>query len=233
MGKKIKLGTVKVTRKVTVTQQARTTQQMYTPTYTGTVSPNTNSSSPAQTSKQITTTTKRYIKPDKLPAGIYSPQVETLYEEFNNRQKTEIDENSVLYDVFISHASEDKEGFVNELVEVLQNAGIRVWYDALEMQWGKSLREQIDNGIKRSKFAIVVLSKNFFSKQWTKRELDGILVKEEKTGAAPLPIWHNISYDEVYQFSPTLTGLYALSTDKLTTQDICKALLLTLEKEEV
>ena len=48
------------------------------------------------------------------------------------------------------------------LVEKLQDAGITVWYDALELQWGKSLREQIDNGIKRSKFAILVLSKTLF-----------------------------------------------------------------------
>ncbi len=74
-----------------------------------------------------------------------------------------------MYDVFISHASEDKKDFVAPLVEALQDAGIRVWYDTLEIEWGKSLREQIDNGIKHSKSAILVLSKNFFAKRWPQR----------------------------------------------------------------
>ena len=104
-------------------------------------------------------------------------------------------------------------------------------YDSLELQWGKSLREQIDNGIKRSKFAILVLSKNFLAKKWPKRELDGILAKEEITGATPLPIWYDISYEEVFDFSPTLSGLYSLSTDKYSIQDICKSFKLILEKD--
>lgn len=136
-----------------------------------------------------------------------------------------------MYDVFISHASEDKADFVNPLVEKLQDLGISVWYDTLELQWGKSLREQIDNGIKRSKFAILVLSKNFFKKQWPKRELDGILAKETISGTAPLPIWYNLTQEEVYEFSPTLSGIYSISTQNHSIDDICKAFQLILEKE--
>lgn len=136
-----------------------------------------------------------------------------------------------MYDVFISHASEEKADFVNPLVEKLQDAGIRVWYDALELQWGKSLREQIDNGIRRSKFAILVLSKNFFAKRWPQRELDGILAKESTTGVAPLPIWHNITQQELYEFSPTLSGIFAYSSKDYSIEDICKAFQLLLEKE--
>ena len=138
-----------------------------------------------------------------------------------------------MYDVFISHASEDKKDFVNPLVEALQEEGIRVWYDTLEMQWGKSLREQIDNGIKRSKFAILVLSKNFFEKQWPQRELDGILAKQDVTGATPLPIWYNISYEDVYAYSPTIAGLFSLSTNSYSIEDICKAFKLQLGKEQI
>jgi len=117
-----------------------------------------------------------------IPTGVYSKPVEDVFYALDERRKAEEQEAQAIYDVFISHASEDKADFVNPLVEKLQEGGIAVWYDSLEMQWGKSLREQIDNGIKRSKFAIVVLSKNFFNKQWPKRELDGILAKETVTG---------------------------------------------------
>ena len=237
MGKKIKLGTIKVTRKVTVTQQVRQQRHVdINPTYISNP-PHINIqpivSEIQKEARKLETAIKKAARPAKLPSGFYSPQVESLYEEINKRSKPEESEKEAMYDVFISHASEDKESFVNPLVEALQDAGIRVWYDALEMEWGKSLREQIDNGIKRSKYAIVVLSKNFFAKKWTNRELDGILAKEGVTGVAPLPIWYELTYEEVYNFSPTLSGLYSLSTDQHSITDICQSFKLVLEKEEI
>lgn len=221
---KRKIGTIKITRKITTTHRV-TARQNVQQHYHQEVQALQNNSHNIQTSIRSS------VLP-KLPTGIYAPQVETLYEELYKRKKDEETSQNMMYDVFISHASEDKPGFVDPLVTELQNAGIRVWYDSLEMQWGKSLREQIDNGIKRSKFAILVLSKNFFAKQWPKRELDGILAKETVTGVTPLPIWHEIKYEEVYEYSPTLAGLYSLSTDKVSIQDICKSFKLILDKGE-
>lgn len=220
---KKKIGTIKVTRRTTVTHRAtiqRQIQQKY------------HQEAHALQSGNYQASIKTALH-SALPSGVYTPQVETLYEELQKRQKDEESSQKMLYDVFISHASEDKEGFVAPLVEELQNSGIKVWYDSLELQWGKGLREQIDNGIKRSKFAILVLSKNFFAKKWPQRELDGILAKEEITGATPLPIWYDISYEEVFDYSPTLSSLYSLSTDKYTIQDICKSFKLILEKDNI
>jgi rubrerythrin len=237
-----KVGTIKITRKITYTQQVRTnvhaqqifrSEPVYTPIPQLSVAPQQALNAATQAAKQLETIIKKAARSAKLPAGMYTPQVETVYEELYKRSKPENEEATAMYDVFISHASEDKIDFVQPLVEVLQDAGIRVWYDALDMQWGKSLMEQIDNGIKRSKYAILVFSKNFFAKKWPKRELDGILAKEEITGATPLPIWYNISYKEVYEFSPTLSGLYSLSTDKYSIPDICKAFKLILDNDNV
>ena len=171
------------------------------------------------------------VRRRSIPSGTYPQPVETLFYALDKRRKPEESEATSMYDVFISHASEDKQDFVNPLVEKLQDVGIRVWIDALEMQWGKSLREQIDNGIKRSKFAILVLSKHFFAKKWPQRELDGILAKESMTGNSPLPIWHNITQEELYDFSPMLSGIYAYSSKNYSIDDICKALQLLLDKE--
>jgi len=236
VAKKVKLGTIKVTRKVTVTQQIQHHRSLnfassYEP-YTEVLGTQPMHQLENET-KNLASAINKNLRPLKLPAGVYSPKIETLYDEFNKRSKTEEQEKKALYDVFISHASEDKAPFVNHLVEVLQDAGISVWYDAISMEWGKSLREQIDNGIKRSRYSILVLSKNFFSKKWTNRELDGILAKEEITGSVPLPIWYDITYEEVYEFSPTLSGLYSLSTDKYSAEDICKSLKLILSKEKI
>lgn len=233
MAKK-KIGTIKITRKVTVTRQVRTdlhTEQAFRSEPVYTPIPQQALNAATQAAKLLESTIKKTARSAKLPVGCYAPQVETVYEELYKRSKSENEEATALYDVFISHASEDKTDFVQPLVEALQDADIRVWYDAFDMQWGKGLREQIDNGIKRSKYAILVLSKNFFAKIWPKRELDGILAKEEITGATPLPIWYNISYEEVYESSPMLSGLYSLSTDKYSIPDICKAFKLILDKQ--
>lgn len=236
MTKKIKLGTVKVTRKVTIKQQVHMQQKRYVNVesqYTSAPLVPESVESVQHATPKIEMVTRRVNRPEKLPTGIYSPSVEFLYEELGKRRKPEELEEKAIYDVFISHACEDKKDFVAPLVEALQDAGIRVWYDALEMQWGKSLREQIDNGIKHSKFAILILSKNFFTKRWPQRELDGILAKQEVTGATPLPILYNISFEEVYEFSPTLAGLFSLSTETYSVQDICEAFKLQLEKENI
>lgn len=234
---KRKIGTIKVTRKITVTRQIRTNVQAAREFYSEPVymplpqQPVAALNSATQASKQLESTIQKATRAAKLPVGRYTPQIETVYEELYKRSKPETEEAEAMYDVFISHASEDKADFVQPLVEALQDSGIRVWYDALDMLWGKGLREQIDNGIKRSKYAILVFSKSFFAKKWPKRELDGILAKEEITGATPLPIWYNLSYKEVYEFSPTLSGLYSLSTDKFSIADICKAFRLILERD--
>lgn len=61
-----------------------------------------------------------------IPSGVYSRPVEDLFYTLDERRKSE-DSEAAMYDVFISHASEDKEDFVNPLVEKLQNSGVRVW----------------------------------------------------------------------------------------------------------
>lgn len=62
------------------------------------------------------------------------------------------------YDVFISHATEDKTEVVRPLAEVLRRLGLRVWYDEYELKLGDSLRRKIDHGLVTSRFGVVVLS---------------------------------------------------------------------------
>lgn len=117
------------------------------------------------------------------------------------------------YDCFISHACEDKDSFVRELALSLQDRGFKVWYDEFTLRLGNSLCNSIDRGIANSTCGIVVLSKNFFNKQWTKEELNRLSAKKNSTGKdIILPIWHNITQKEVYHHSPMLADLYAVKT---------------------
>ena len=124
------------------------------------------------------------------------------------------------YDVFISHASEDKTPFVEELVKALQDKDVKVWYDSLSIAWGDSLRKQIDDGLKKSRFGIVVLSENYIKKGWTQYELDGLFDIEMAKGKTILPIWHNITKQQVMDFSPTLAGRKALTSATMTAEEI-------------
>jgi hypothetical protein len=74
------------------------------------------------------------------------------------------------FDVFVSHASEDKP-YVEPLVEALKAAGIKVWYDRIMLKWGANLRTEIDKGLVNCRYGIVVLPHAFLSgKKWTDYE---------------------------------------------------------------
>lgn len=134
------------------------------------------------------------------------------------------------YDVFISHASEDKTPFVEELVIALNNRNIKVWYDSLTIEWGDSLRTQIDNGLKNSNFGIVVLSEKYIAKGWTQYELEGLFNIEMSKGKTILPIWHNITKQQVMNFSPTLAGRKALTSATMTAEEIAETFVSILKK---
>ena len=129
------------------------------------------------------------------------------------------------YDFFISHASEDKDSFVRGLAEALQAKGARVWYDEFTLKVGDSLRRQIDKGLKSSHFGVVVLSKHFFMKEWAQRELDGLSSLEASGDTRILPIWHEISKDEIVRHSPMLSDKFALNSSLNSTEEIADKLL--------
>ncbi|MCK4580574.1 MAG: TIR domain-containing protein, partial [Dehalococcoidia bacterium] len=118
------------------------------------------------------------------------------------------------YDVFISHAHEDKEVFVRPLADRLIELGIRVWYDELSLQIGDSLRLNIDRGLNNSSYGVVVLSPSFLSKQWPERELNGLVHKAMIEGRKViLPIWHNVTHQIVAEYSLPLADLMAANSD--------------------
>ena len=87
---------------------------------------------------------------------------------------------------------------------------MKVWFDEFTLHIGDKLRESIDNGLRKSKFGIVILSKNFFSKEWTNLELEGLVTLSLKNITRILPIWHEVNFDDVTFHSPMLASIKAL-----------------------
>lgn len=126
------------------------------------------------------------------------------------------------YDVFVSHATEDKEAIVRPLATALKAEGLEVWYDEFELRIGSSLRRSIDAGLANSRFGVVVLSEPFFRKGWANYELDGLVTREMSEGGRQLilPLWHRVTKDEVIRYSPSLADKLALRTADYTIEEI-------------
>ena len=136
-------------------------------------------------------------------------------------------ESSEEYDVFVSHAWEDKESFVDEFVQELRARDVKVWYDTSRMQWGDSMRSKIDEGLSHSKFGVAVLSPNYIAegKYWTKAELNGLFQLESINGKMLLPIWHNLTKKQVIEFSPIIADKLAMTTATMTPSEIAEKLV--------
>lgn len=131
-----------------------------------------------------------------------------------------VDAESKEYDVFISHASEDKDEIVRPLAIALRDDGLSVWYDEFALRIGDSLRRKIDMGLAKSRFGIVVLSKAFFGKGWPNYELDGLVTRAVDGSQIILPIWHGVTKQEVIDYSPSLADKLARSTATHTVSEI-------------
>jgi hypothetical protein len=118
------------------------------------------------------------------------------------------------WDVFISHASEDKEAVARPLADLLGGQGLRVWLDENELTLGVSLMDKINEGLAQSDFGVVILSHAFFAKKWPKSELHGLAARESSEERIILPVWHGLSQSDICRYEPILADKLAASTDK-------------------
>jgi len=130
-----------------------------------------------------------------------------------------------IWDVFISHASEDKESFVRPLAIALGALGASVWFDEFSLCLGDSLARSIDRGIAKSRFGLVVLSPAFLAKPWPEYELQGLVAREIGEDRVLLPVWHGVTRKQVLAFSPSLADKVALETTGVDAADVAIRLL--------
>ncbi len=148
---------------------------------------------------QLADSTSKSEPRQEVPTRISSPSADT-------NRTTE-------WDVFICHASEDKSTIARPLVEALEAEGLRVWYDEFTLTAGDSLRQAIDQGLAGCRYGIVILSPNFFAKEWPQRELDGLVQREMDGKKVILPVWHNITAAQVSKHAPTLGNRVAILSE--------------------
>ena len=136
------------------------------------------------------------------------------------------------YDVFVSHASSDKLTYVNELEKEIEKLGVNIFYDSKILKWGDNWKQTILEATAKSQFAIIVISSNFFGREWTEKELNEFIRRQNDIGQKiVLPLIYNVSASEVIKKYPFLEDIQYLNTKDYSKKDIAiKLAELLIEK---
>ncbi len=125
------------------------------------------------------------------------------------------------YDVFISHASKDKNDYVDLLVMAVKRLGIDVFYDTDAISWGDNWKQIILEGTSNSEFAVIVISENFFGREWTERELNEFLSRQdERNQKTVLPLLLNITREQLVENYPELTEIQYVDANNVTKDEV-------------
>jgi hypothetical protein len=125
------------------------------------------------------------------------------------------------YDVFISHANKDKEDYVEDLYKSLNKLGVNIFFDKESLEWGDNWKDKILSGANKAEFAIIVISENFFDREWTERELKEFLNKQNRNGQKLiLPILHRISMEQLQKKYPSVADIQAIESTQCNYDEI-------------
>jgi len=127
----------------------------------------------------------------------------------NNSRKAE-------YDVFISHANNDKTPYVERLKKSLDKLDISIFYDKDSLEWGDNWKNRILDGVNKAEFAIIVISENFFGREWTEKELNEFLNRQNANGQKLiLPILYKITFEQLKEKYPSIADIQCIESSKL------------------
>lgn len=130
-------------------------------------------------------------------------------------------EQPIIYDVFISHANADKLSYVDGLVDSVQKLELNIFYDKTSIKWGDKWKNKILEGVAKSRFAIIIISENFFDREWTERELSEFLRRQNDNGQKiVLPILYNITVNQLKEKYPKIADIQVIDSSKYSTDEI-------------
>ena len=118
------------------------------------------------------------------------------------------------YDVFISHAVEDKEPIANELYKKLDKKGLKVWYSGSDLKVGDRLTESIHANLDQCRFGITILSHTYLSKIWTLNEFFFFLKRDIDGKKTILPVLYNITPEELAAKFTPMANIVAIRSER-------------------
>lgn len=124
------------------------------------------------------------------------------------------------FDVFLSYSAADSKEFARQLADALQARSVSVWLDEDQIQVGDNAITKLGEGLGSSRYGLVILSPEFFGRDWSAQELKALLRRETEGQSMILPVWHGVSQDEVQRYAPDLALKRALKADDETVEEI-------------
>jgi len=122
------------------------------------------------------------------------------------------------YDSFLSYARIDGHEVAGSLRENLEALGVAVWFDEVAIIPGRSQSLQMDSGLRKARSGIALLTPAYLAGRfWTERELGALLSKNML-----IPVLHNVTFDDVKQYSGILPDLAGFSTEHDSIEDIAQ-----------
>lgn len=114
-----------------------------------------------------------------------------------------------VFDFFVSYKQRDTKPFVKELSEALGIDEAEVWVDQAEMRPGDSILSRIEEGIRSSVDAIVVLSENYFS-GWSEQERCNLYSLMISKKVRIIPLWYKLELDDIERLAPMFAGIMGI-----------------------
>ncbi|KAL0010739.1 hypothetical protein SO802_005847 [Lithocarpus litseifolius] len=114
------------------------------------------------------------------------------------------------YDVFLSFRGEDtRNNFTDHLYAALDRKGIWTFRDDERLERGTTISTELLNAIEKSKFAIIVLSRDYASSSWCLDELVKIVECREKDGLTVLPVFYGVDPSDVRKQTGSFAEAFA------------------------
>lgn len=133
------------------------------------------------------------------------------------------------YDSFLSYARIDGSGVASQLRDELENLGVAVWFDEVAIIPGRSQSLQMDAGLRKARSGIAVLTPAYLTGRfWTERELGALLNK-----STLIPVLHNVTFDDVKQYSGILPDLAGFTTEYDSVVEIAQKIAAAVLVEDI
>src|SRR6266478_48970 len=122
-----------------------------------------------------------WLPPEEIDNGLQD-QVQISEGIYEDVLPTDLQTHSLIRQVFVCHAKEDRNTIVKPLIDAFEKLGISYWYDEDEIKWGDSITQKVNEGLVRSRYLIAVVSEHFVKRPWQRREMNAALSVEASSG---------------------------------------------------
>jgi hypothetical protein len=125
-----------------------------------------------------------------------------------------MNERGYTFDVFLSHAVEDKISIAQELYCRLKEAGLSIWYSGSDLTPGDFIEDSVRTAITHSEYGIVIFSQFFLSKNWTMNEYYSMAQLESEKRITIIPILFDVTPEDLAKKNLNMADRFAIHASR-------------------